>query len=207
MSHSKQAIRASMKEFLAGVSVTDRHKRSLDACTLLASTKEFKAAQIIMLFLSMQQEVETATLAVKAWQEGKSIAAPRVDWQGRRMEPVEIKSLDVGLKETQFGVREPIAGTQVALGMIDIVVIPGLAFDRRGYRVGRGRGFYDRFLSQQDFKGLRIGLCFHEQLLGEAIPTEEHDIPMDVVITDREIVRCPAPRPAGAGGTTDKVTR
>lgn len=197
MTPNKTEIRARMKEFLQGVSLTDRHKRSLDACTLLASTKEFKSSQIIMLFLSMKQEVETSALAMKAWQEGKSIAAPRMDWQGRRMEPVEIKSLDVGLQETAFGVREPVEGPEVALGMIDIVVIPGLAFDRRGYRVGRGRGFYDRFLSQQEFNGLRIGLCFHEQLLTEAIPMEPHDIPMDLIVTDREIVRCAGVR-AGA---------
>ncbi len=78
----------------------------------------------------------------------------------------------------------------VPLAIIDMVVIPGMAFDRNGFRVGRGRGFYDRFLSQQDFQGVRCALCFHEQLLNETIPSEPHDIPMDLIVTDREVVRC-----------------
>ncbi len=76
----------------------------------------------------------------------------------------------------------------VPLDLIDMIVIPGLAFDRRGYRVGRGRGFYDRFLAQQAFQGLRCALCYHEQLI-DAVPYESHDIPMDLIVTDQEIVR------------------
>ena len=187
---TKNQIRADMKVFLAGLTPIDRHERSLRACVQLLSAREFKSAQLIMLFLSMATEVETSTLAVKAWQEGKSVAVPRMDWPGRRMEPIEIRSLDVGMQETSFGVREPQEGTRVPLGMIDMVVIPGLAFDSRGYRVGRGRGFYDRFLSQQDFKGTRVGLCFHEQIVPNHLPTEAHDIPMDLVVTDQAIIRC-----------------
>src|SRR5262252_9511607 len=161
---SKNQIRAQMKAFLAGLSPADRHTRSIAACNQLIATREFKSAQMIMIFMSMPTEVETSTLAVKAWQEGKSIAVPRVDWDGKRMEPVEIRSLDVGMRTTGPGIREPATGTAVPLAMIDMIVIPGMAFDRGGYRVGRGRGFYDRFLAQQDFQGVRCALCFHEQL-------------------------------------------
>lgn len=187
----KNQIRAAMKFFLAGLSPAERHARSLAACQQLLSTREFKHSQMIMIFLSMATEVETSALAVKAWQEGKSVAAPRVDWDGKRMDPVEIRSLDVGMRTTGPGVREPVAGTIVPLGVIDMVVVPGLAFDRRGYRVGRGRGFYDRFLSQRDFEGIRCGLCFQEQLQHETIQAEPHDIPMDLIITDREVIHCP----------------
>lgn len=193
---TKPQIRTQMKAFLAGLSVMDRHKRSLDACALLSSIKEFKLAETIMLFLSMKSEVETSTLALRGWQEGKAIAVPRVDLMAQRMEPVEIRSLDTGLHETSLGVRQPLSGNAMPLAMIDLVVIPGLAFDRRGYRVGRGAGFYDRFLCQQDFKGTRVGLCFHEQVLAQTIPVEPHDMPMDLVISDREVIRCPAPRAA-----------
>jgi 5-formyltetrahydrofolate cyclo-ligase len=145
---------------------------------------------MVMIFMAIPDEIETSTLAVKAWQEGKNIAIPRVDWAQNHMEPVEIRSLDVGMKTSGPGVREPIEGTAVSLGLIDIVVTPGLAFDRRGFRVGRGRGLYDRFLAQKVFKGVRCAICFHEQLLDEPIPSEEHDVPMDLIVTDREVVRC-----------------
>jgi 5-formyltetrahydrofolate cyclo-ligase len=188
---TKNEIRAQMKTFLAGLDPMNRHARSLNACHQLASTREFKSAQLIMLFISMKSEVETSALALTAWQEGKSIAAPRTDWAGKRMEPVEIRSLDTGLEETPQGIREPLAGSRVPIDMIDLIVIPGMAFDRRGYRVGKGVGFYDRFLSQTDFRGVRVGLCFQEQLLSTPIPVEEHDIPMDLIVTDREIIHCP----------------
>jgi 5-formyltetrahydrofolate cyclo-ligase len=191
---TKNQIRANMKVFLAGLSSHDRHVRSLAACQQLIGTREFKNAQTIMIFMSMPSEVETSTLAVKAWQEGKNIAVPRIDWDAKRMEPVEITSLDVGMQTAGPAgappVRQPVTGKVVPLGVIDMVVIPGLAFDRKGYRVGRGRGFYDRFLCQQDFQGARCALCFHEQLQEAGVPCEPHDIPMDLIVTDREVVRC-----------------
>lgn len=196
----KNQIRADMKVFLAGLTPQERHVRSLAACHQLLSTREFKHAQTIMIFMSMPTEVETGTVAVKAWQEGKSVAVPRVDWDMKRMEPVEIKSLDVGMQASGPGgaagavsVRQPIAGTAIPLGLIDMVVIPGMAFDRQGYRVGRGKGFYDRFLSQQDFQGVRCALCFHEQLMAAPVPCEPHDVPMDLIVTDKEVVRCARP--------------
>lgn len=197
---SKAEIRAGMKDFLSRLSDQERHVRSLAACQNLIGTKEFKSAQLVMIFLSMTREVETSTLAIKAWAEGKSVAVPRVEWGAKRMEPVEIHSLDVGIQTTGPGLREPIEGTVVPLGLIDMVVIPGLAFDRRGYRVGRGRGFYDRFLSQQDFQGMRCALCFHEQLMVQAAPCEAHDVPMDLIVTDQEVVRCSRRSAAGRAG-------
>lgn len=191
---NKNQIRTDMKAFLSGLSPADRHARSMAACHQLLATREFKNAQMIMIFMSMATEVETSTVAVRAWQEGKNIAVPQVDWEGHRLFPVEIRSLDVGIRTTKpgvgGGVREPESGTAVPLGMIDLVVVPGLAFDRQGYRVGRGKGFYDRFLAQRDFQGIRCALCFHEQVLSEAIPVEPHDMPMNLVVTDREVIRC-----------------
>ena len=189
---TKTEISAEMKLFLAGVTAADRHARSLAACQHRTATREFKTAQHIMIFMSMPSEIETSTLAVKAWQEGKSIAIPRMDWASKRMEPVEITSLDVNFQASGPGgaIREPVEGTVVPLALIDMIVIPGLAFDRHGYRVGRGRGFYDRFLSQQDFRGVRCALCFAEQLRLEPLPCEAHDIPMDLIVTDREVIRC-----------------
>ncbi len=197
----KAQIRAQMKVFLAGLSAGDRHTRSLAACQQLIATREFKHAQTIMIFLSMTSEVETSTLAVKAWQEGKSIVVPRIDWNTKRMDPVEIKTLDTEMQTSGLGVREPVSGISVPLGCIDMVVIPGMAFDRKGFRVGRGRGYYDRFLAQQDFQGVRCALCFHEQLVAEPLPCEAHDVPMDLIVTDTEVVRCqPAGHPAGKHG-------
>lgn len=188
----KPEIRTQMKAFLGSLTPQDRHRRSMAACDAIAQTREFRNSQLIMLYMPLPSEVETSPLAVKAWAEGKQIAVPRVDWERQRMDPVEINSLDIDTTTTK-GVREPVEGRVVPLDLIDMVIIPGIAFDRRGYRVGRGRGFYDRFLAQKDFKGIRCALCFHEQLIGE-VPAETHDVPMDLIVTDQETIHCPSRR-------------
>src|ERR1043165_1564685 len=106
----KTEVRDAMKDFLAKMSDQERHARSLAACEHLISTKEFKHAQMVMIFMSMTREVETSTLAIKAWQEGKSIAVPKVEWGANRMEPVEISSLDADMRLSGPGVREPVSG-------------------------------------------------------------------------------------------------
>ena len=186
----KTPIRSRMRAVLAAISPQDRHQRSLAVCQRLAETRQFREANVIMLFISMDNEVETSTLALRAWKENKAVAVPRVHWEERRIEPVEISSLQTTPNRVVPGLRDPTQGTVVPLACIDLVAVPGLAFDRRGYRVGRGKGFYDRFLAHHDFRGLRIAACFHEQILVEPVPIEAHDVPMDMIVTDREIVLC-----------------
>jgi len=185
---SKNQIRADMQALLKKISPEERHTRSLAACHKLLALKEFKSAQMVMIFMSIPCEIETTALAIRAWQEGKTIVVPRVDWKNNRMEPVEINSFEE-CEVAGKGIREPLIGTVVPLGYIDMVVVPGMSFDRCGFRVGRGKGFYDRFLAETDFNGKRVGFCFQEQLHPN-IPTEPHDIPMDIIVTDEEVIHC-----------------
>ncbi|MHB1768076.1 MAG: 5-formyltetrahydrofolate cyclo-ligase [Phycisphaerae bacterium] len=189
----KNDLRKEMRSVLAAITPEQRHIRSLDVCHQLQDTPEFRRAETIMLFLSMEQEVETSTLVLQAWKEGKTVALPRVRWAEREIEPVAIKSLDTSPNPSMQGLRDPAGGTPISLARIDLVAVPGLAFDRRGYRLGRGKGFYDRFLSKKDFHGLRIALCFQEQLLEDLLPVEPHDMPMNMIVTDQKILRCNHP--------------
>ena len=86
------------------------------------------------------------------------------------------------------GVREPIAGKPIPSDLIDIVVVPGLGFTPQGHRIGRGMGFYDRFLAQSGFMGISCGLAFDEQVV-ENIPVLDHDMPLSMLVTDRGIRR------------------
>lgn len=196
MPNLKSQIRTTMKNLLENLKPDELHTRSVAAGSLLAATPQFRKAQMIMLFLSMPGEVETSTLVVRSWSEGKQVAVPRVDWDNIHMVPVEINSLDTGLKTVRYGVREPAVGKVVPLDLIDLIVVPGIAFDRNGYRVGRGRGFYDRFLAQRELRAVRCGLCFHEQLI-EDVPREAHDATMDLIVTDREAIQCGDLNPIG----------
>ena len=186
---SKAVIRKQLRETLAAMSEADRHAKSLAACRLIATSAEFEAARVVMLYLSTPTEVDTASLALKCWQNNKSVVVPKVSWDQRRMLPVEIASLKDAMTTTAGGVvREPVAGKPIPLDLIDLVIVPGLGFTPKGYRIGRGMGFYDRFLAQPEFVGLSCGLAFEEQIVAD-LPVLDHDMPLGMLVTDRGIRR------------------
>lgn len=183
----KSLLRKQLRETLLAMSEESRHSQSIAACTALGDSAEFKAARVVMIFLSMPLEIETATLALKCWQSGKSVVAPKVSWEQRRMLPVEITSLHQ-ITTSGPGVREPLGGKPLPLDLIDLVIVPGLGFTRSGHRIGRGMGFYDRFLSQPDFIGISCGLAFEDQIV-PALPLLDHDVPLSMLVTNRGIWR------------------
>ena len=185
---TKSTIRKHLREVLGAMSEVDRHARSLAACAFVTASAEFDAARCIMLYLSTATEVDTAPLALRAWQEGKTVVVPKVSWDQRRMLPIEISSLTTGLTTTGPGVREPIAGNPMPVDFIDLVIVPGLGFTETGYRIGRGMGFYDRFLAQPQFVGLSCGLAFTEQLIAD-LPILDHDMPLSMLATDKGLKR------------------
>lgn len=185
----KSAVRKQLRETLSHMTEVDRHRKSIVATSLLIGTPEFSAARVVMIFLTMPHEIDTAPLALKCWQAGKTVVAPKVSWEQRRMLPVEIDSLHQNsLTTTGPGVREPLAGKPVPLDLIDLVLVPGLGFTEGGYRIGRGMGFYDRFLAQSEFNGLSCGFAFGEQIVGH-LPLLDHDVPLSMLVSDVGIRR------------------
>jgi 5-formyltetrahydrofolate cyclo-ligase len=184
----KSEIRRQLREKLAAMSDEDRHAKSLSACSFVMGTSDFAAARVVMLYLSAPTEVDTAPLALRAWQDGKTVVVPKVSWDQRRMLPVELTSLTSGLTTTGAGVREPVAGAPIPLNLIDLVIVPGMGFTPKGYRIGRGMGFYDRFLAQSEYIGTACGLAFEEQVV-DHLPVQEHDVPLAMLATDRGIRR------------------
>jgi 5-formyltetrahydrofolate cyclo-ligase len=185
---NKAALRKHLRDVLDRMGETDRHAKSLTICSLIAASPEFAAARVIMLYLSTPTEVETAALALRAWQAGKTVVVPKVSWDQRRMLPVEISSLHDQMTSTGPGIREPIAGRPMPVEFIDLVIVPGLGFTNTGFRIGRGMGFYDRFLAQTEFVGLSCGLAFSEQVV-EQLPLLDHDVPLSMLATDHGLRR------------------
>jgi 5-formyltetrahydrofolate cyclo-ligase len=185
---SKSVVRKQLRERLDAMSDADRHAKSLAACALITASPEFAAARVVMVYLSTNMEVDTAPLALRAWQAGKTVVVPKVSWDQRRMLPIEISSLTTGMTSTGPGIREPIAGNPIPVEFIDMVIVPGLGFTAKGYRIGRGMGFYDRFLAQHEFIGLSCGLAFEEQLIAD-LPILDHDIPLSMLATDKGLRR------------------
>jgi len=184
---NKGAIRRRLRETLAAMSEADRHSKSIAACGLISSSPEFAAAATVMLYLSTIHEVDTSPLALRAWQSGKTVVVPKVSWDQKRMLPVEISSLKDAMTMTG-PVREPVSGKPIPLDLIDLVIVPGLGFTPTGYRIGRGMGFYDRFLAQPEFVGLSCGMAFEEQVIQD-LPVLDHDMPLSMLATDKGIRR------------------
>lgn len=155
---------------------------SLAALSNLEQLEEFRKASHIALYHALPGEVETVRF-IEKWEKEKQLYLPFVDGDNLKLLPFTGKSsLSVG----SYGILEPCgAGSDCCKEQIDLLIVPGIAFDRERNRMGRGKGYYDRLLSDRTV--LKIGLCFHFQLL-ETIPTESFDIPMDRIVTDQEII-------------------
>ncbi|MDE6668296.1 MAG: 5-formyltetrahydrofolate cyclo-ligase, partial [Muribaculaceae bacterium] len=129
----------------------------------------------ILMYHSLPDELSTRRFLDK-WSGRKHFYLPRVNGVNLEILPYEQTRLELG----SFHIEEPTGDDMVDPSQIEMMVIPGVAFDRRGNRMGRGKGFYDRLL--QTAKATKIGVGYEFQLMDE-IPTEEHDVPMDIVIT------------------------
>ena len=185
----KVELRRQLRECLLAMSPQVRKDKSRKACRNLISTEQFQNASIIMMYLSLPHEVDTSDAILQAWQLGKTVAVPKISWQQRHMIPVRINSLDTGFSTGAWGLRNPLTGVPIPFGQIDLVVAPALGFDRQGNRLGRGGSFYDRFFANKDLRASRCGLAFAEQVL-ESIPTTENDEPVDLLVTDEEVMYC-----------------
>lgn len=184
----KKELRQKLRNLLKAISEESLHARSLEACIRLSETREYQRAEIIMVFLSLPQEIDTTPIVLRAWRDLKRVLAPQVSWEQRRMLPIEIHSLSDDVKETPLGLREPARGVPFPLAHIDLVIVPGLGFDESGNRIGRGRGFYDRFLAHPDFRGLACGLALEDQVMPN-VPITEYDMQVDMLVTDKAVRR------------------
>ena len=155
---------------------------------LVEELPEFKKAKYIMLYYGVNNEVETKALIEEAISLGKRVVLHVTNFEKRAMVPREINSIEE-LAKTKQGLFEPKTQKPVETKEIDLIIIPGVAFDKNGSRIGRGMGFYDSLLRKTSTKIPLIGLCFEENL-EEKIPIESHDVKMDIVVTDKKIIRC-----------------
>ena len=178
---SKKKTRKHLRTLLHAIPDAQIHRRSYAACGHLCALPEFQNAQIIMLFVSLHKEIDTSLALLTAMDMGKKVVVPRVIWETKGMVPVVIETLNFEMVMARCGVREPAGGEVISPKDIDLVVTPGLGFDLLGNRLGRGSGFYDRFLEGLD--AVRCAIAFEDQVLDE-IPTQSFDQLMDILVTE-----------------------
>jgi 5-formyltetrahydrofolate cyclo-ligase len=182
----KQQLRQQMRTQLWSYSVEQLVRMSQSACKNLTETPEFQNASTIMAFLSMPHEIDTTPFIVYAWQHTKAVAVPKISWQQRHMIPVQINSLETGIATEAGGLRNPVTGIPVPLEDIDLVITPGLAFDKNGNRLGRGGSYYDRFFPHEKLRAVKCGFAFSDQLV-PVVPTTEYDQPIDMLVTNEGV--------------------
>ena len=184
----KKELRARIRGLLNSLSPEEINERSHQAAQLLFQTPEYRNAEIMMIYLSLPQEAETDDIVLQAWQDRKKVVAPRVSWESRQMVPVEIRDLNEDVTEREYGIREPIHGLPIPISLVELVIVPGLGFDPYGNRLGRGRGFYDRFLGKPEFRGTACGFALECQFVGN-IAASAHDVKMKMLVTDQAVRR------------------
>jgi 5-formyltetrahydrofolate cyclo-ligase len=178
----KQIIRRAKLMQRSCLSCDQREQLSILAQQRVLEHELFSSANIVALYAPVRCEVDTHLLFTAAIAADKCVVFPRV--RGALMDFVVVRSRDE-LLAGAFGVLEPLGDMVVAVDQIDLVVVPGVAFDRCGSRLGYGKGFYDRALSVHPFSCVLVGMGYAFQVV-DSLPHEDHDLVLDWLITDRE---------------------
>ncbi len=184
---SKTEIRKTVLQARNAMTREEITAGSLAILKRLVDLEEIRRVSTLMVYLGFGSEVVTDGLILWGWGEGKRIVVPVCRPESRELTACRIDGFDE-LESGHYGIREPKAGfiRPVPRGEIEAVVVPAVAFDRRGYRVGYGGGYYDRFLPEAP-QAARIGAVFARQIVA-AIPADPHDVTVDRVVTDVEII-------------------
>jgi 5-formyltetrahydrofolate cyclo-ligase len=165
----------------------DRERRSATICALVMTTPSYAAARAIHCYLPMRSEVDTRPLIADALARGKRVAVPIVVPKAAELAHGWLESLAAdALTPGAFGTFNPRDLRPAALGDWQLAIVPVLAFDRRGYRLGYGKGYYDRLLAAGPVTTIGVGFAAQEI---DALPAEPHDIALDWIITEREVIR------------------
>lgn len=174
----KGSIRREVKKRVAQMSAEEKSAASRRIFGQVAASDEFRRAEVVAVYASLADEPQTAEF-ISEWQGCKRIVLPRVEGDVMRFYDYAPERMRKGA----FGISEPVGDVPCPPENIDFMVVPAVAFTRAGERLGRGRGFYDRYLSQAGFRAYTVGVCFSVQFADE-LPSEPFDVAVCKVISD-----------------------
>ncbi len=177
----KIALRKRIREALAALSEDELARRSAAVRELLLKRPLWMKAQSVLLYAPLRGEVDVWPLLQAAVGQGKVAALPRYSRTRGQYVACRVQDPEGEVRVARFGIREPVEScAELDLNLLDLVLVPGVAFDLSGRRLGRGRGYYDLLLSS--FRGKTCGIAFDEQVVGE-VPVEAHDILLNCILT------------------------
>lgn len=177
---TKEQIRSKILDKLKTQKEDTRDRKSRLIKEKLLRTKVFKKAKIIMFYIAFRGEVDTQEMIKAAQKLGKIVTVPVCEEDRITLRPCILDS-HAKLRKGPYGVWEPAERKCARLNNLDLVIVPGVAFDKKGGRLGRGKGFYDRFLETLPTHTVSIGLAFHFQILPK-VPAHKHDVNVKKVL-------------------------
>ena len=183
---TKSVLRQQLLRRLRTQPIAKRLLKSIAIRDALRRTKFYRGAKVIMCYVAVDGEVETRPILRQILRDRKQVAVPVTLAGEKKLVAALIQDVDRDLRvEGPFGIPQPSPGERrvIPLKKLSLILVPGVAFDRKGERLGRGGGYFDRFLSLVPPKIPRLGLAFRFQVV-KKIPREEHDQPVLKVITD-----------------------
>jgi 5-formyltetrahydrofolate cyclo-ligase len=173
----KKELRKLIRQRKAEHTAEEKAEMSARICRQVLANPHWTEAKTVFLYHALPDEVDTAMLIDAAMKEGKTVLLPVIDGDDLQLK------IHTGTTQTgSYSIQEPIGEEFTCYKEIALAIVPGMAFDKKGNRLGRGRGFYDRTLPKLA-EAYKIGLCFPFQFL-ESIPCETYDIKMDAVLCD-----------------------
>jgi 5-formyltetrahydrofolate cyclo-ligase len=185
---AKVALRKKIRAELKNVSAEKRAADSAKVRALLKQQAFWQNAAAILFFAPLPDEVDVWPLLEETVAGGKIAALPRYDSPSNDYLACRVQNPQSEIGPGQFGIREPVAScAEIPLERLGLILVPGVAFDLSGHRLGRGRGFYDRFLPET--RGVKCGVAFDEQIV-DAVPMGRLDIRMDFILTPTRCVKC-----------------
>ncbi|MDB6066825.1 MAG: 5-formyltetrahydrofolate cyclo-ligase [Pedosphaera sp.] len=181
MSSTKAELRDQIRLALKGMSPAEKASASIQIVVRLEQQPLWREAKSILFFAPIAEEPDIWRLADDALKAGKTVTLPRYDREQKGYVACHIRDIDRDLQSGQFGIREPgETCARISLNQLDLILVPGIAFDLNGHRLGRGKGFYDRMLAV--LKGPTCGVAFDQQIV-TGIPVEPHDIRLSCILT------------------------
>ncbi|MDE6741660.1 MAG: 5-formyltetrahydrofolate cyclo-ligase [Muribaculaceae bacterium] len=177
----KSDIRRKIKNLRMMLSEMEKASAAEEVFAQLEKTAAFMMADNILMYHSLPDELQTVKF-LRKWRDRKRFFLPRVNGVNLDILPYEETRLELG----SFHIEEPTGEDTVDVDDIELMVIPAVAFERKGNRLGRGKGFYDRLLSTS--RATKIGVGYEFQLF-DSIPSEPHDVAMDMVITQKTLIK------------------
>ena len=178
INQQKKEIRKYIKQLKKEYTLEEKKAKSKIIFEQVEQLIEFQKSDTLMAYWSMDDEVYTHDFVLK-WFQTKTIILPSV--KGDELELRVFRGMDDMTEGAAFGIKEPKELYKKELDQIDLVIVPGVAFDKKNNRLGRGKAYYDKLLSKTS--ALKVGVCFDFQML-DSVPVDQYDINMDWVITD-----------------------